>query len=269
MSRTSATITKQEQIAWHEFCEKHNFIPNRENAEQAANYFLNVWGVDITPQHLEAALEQLRPSLKQFEPNQKLYLDLFSALPSSEQEAFLSWRGGQGLKDSFYNGAIILQYIKAHGWPVDTAHLQLTIGQTRVAGSLEWEHVSSKRENVHLKNDDGKHFLHDAGLVKQADGSLGRSKLDYAREAREAAEKANPQPTPERQLSQSDQSWRRMRLGLLQFGNHARRDESKKFSDSLVQQGLSERQIYEHIKQLVDGWKRSEQMSNRAGYYTR
>src|ERR1700676_2673898 len=159
MSRTSATITQQEQIAWHEFCEKNNFIPNGENAELAANYFLNVWGVDITPQHLEAALEQLRPSLKHFEPNQKLYMELYAALPPSEQAAFDAWRGGQGLKGTFYNGACILQYIKAHGWPVNAAHLQLTVGQARVAGSLEWEHVSNKRENVHLKNDDGKPFF--------------------------------------------------------------------------------------------------------------
>ncbi len=268
MSRSSATITQQEQIAWHEFCEKHNFIPNGENADLAANYFLNVWGVDINPQHLEAALEQLRPSLKQFEPNQKLYLDLFSALPPSEQEAFLSWRGGQGLKDSFYNGAIILQYIKAHGWPVDNAHLQLTIGQARVAGSLEWEYQPTHVQSRHAAADDGKPFFSE-GLVKQSDGSFGRSPLDYAREAREAAEKANPQVMPQEQLTKSDAAWKNMAQEACRFGNHSQQAQLEKVYKDGVSQALPWRTVYENCNTLRNQFKKSAMTVSKAGWYRR
>jgi hypothetical protein len=267
MARTSA-ITQQEQINWQDFCTKYDFIPGGENGKIATNYFVNIWDEDITPKNLEAALEQLRPSLKQWEPNQKEFMNLWSALSPAEQEAFRSWKGGEGLEDShvFFNGAIILRYIKAHNWPVDPEHLQLTIGQNSVSGHLQWKYVSNRRQSIHTQNDDGKPFFSE-GLTKQADGSWGKSPLDYGREMRAVEEAANPQTTPEQ--TKEDQSWLRVAQEACRFGSHSQQAQIQKVYDQSVAAGLPPRKICDNCASLRDTFKRNEEMSNRAGYYSR
>jgi hypothetical protein len=68
------------------------------------------------------------------------------------------------------------------------------------------------------KEDDGTPFL--GRLTKQKDGSWGKSPADYAREAREAAEMANPKPTLEQKLSAEEQTFRTLATELTRYGTH-------------------------------------------------
>lgn len=113
------------------------------------------------------------------------------------------------------------------------------------------------------KEDDGSPFL-GTGLSKQRDGSWGKSPADYAREAREAADKNNPQTTREEQLSAEDYQWRRLANEQLSYGTHGQQAEIKRTFDQAVASGASWRRVFEICNRVVNQYKGAAAVSNRS-----
>ena len=112
------------------------------------------------------------------------------------------------------------------------------------------------------KEDDGTPFL-GTGLTKQSDGTWGRSPADYKREQREAAERNNPQPTAQEQLTAEEYEWRKMAHELLRYGTHGQQATIKKTFDQAVTSGASWRQVFEACNSIVNQYKRAAAVSVR------
>jgi hypothetical protein len=184
---------------------------------------------------------------------------LVAKLNQSEREALLSWKPPRGLKETYRAGIAILSWLMSHKFAVTTHNLDLAVGQTRLQPYLEYEHVSNFENSEHSRVDDGKPFLTD-GLRRLANGSLGKTRADYAREAREAT---NSEAVPEERLSESDKSWQRLCNDLLAYGSHARQAETRALYQRCVDQGLSPRKTWETLNNLVNQFKKAAQISYR------
>jgi hypothetical protein len=157
-----------------------------------------------------------------------------------------------------------LSWLLGHKFAVTTSNLTLAVGQTRLQPYFEWETQSTHVQSWHSQTDDGKPFVTD-GLRKLPDGSMGKSRLDYAREARAASEAANPQP--QEQLSKSDAAWKSMAQEACRFGTHSQQAQIQKVYDD--SQALPWRTIYEKCSRLVNQFKKSGMTVSKAGWYNR
>jgi hypothetical protein len=273
MPRSSATITPAEVQEWAKFCQDNNIIQGQseqgiQNANFALEYFTKTWGEDITPANLAAAKSVILPHLKQYAQDELDFHAALAKLSPTEQEAFASWIPPRGLVINNRGLTAIVEWIKAHGFNLTKENLQLAVGQQTVAPFLEWEHVSAHRETEHSRTDDGRGFLHDDGMTKQKDGTWGKSPAQYAKERREAQEKANPQ-TAEQKLSVEDASWRRVAEEACAYGSHSQQAQIRKVFQASVDAGLSWRKVCEACTALRNTFKKSEMVANRAGYYSR
>jgi hypothetical protein len=186
-------------------------------------------------------------------------------LTPGEQQALGDWKPPAGLVVNNRGLVAILSWLSAHSFPVTAQTLQLAVGQQRVAPFLEWEHVSTVRPSQHSVTDDGKPFLGD-GLRKLPDGSYGKTRADYAKEAREASQVAIPQsqdPTAD--------FWESKSIERRDSGNtHSQRDQLKKCWDNAVAQTNRDwRRVYEAVNKLYVEFRRTAQTADRSGYYRR
>jgi hypothetical protein len=273
MSRINNQISNEEVQAYKTWCAANNVIADgsddsTNNANIVRDYFLDVWKETINDRNLEAAKSVLLPTLKIYAPDQQEFHEALKKLTAVEQQAFSDWVPPRGLVVTNKACVALLSWLIVHKLPVNAANLQLCVGQQVVAPFLEWEHVSAHRETEHSRTDDGKGFLQDEGLRKLPDGSYGRTRADYAREAREAQEKANPQ-TAEQKLSVEDASWRRVAEEACAYGSHSQQAQIRKVFQASVDAGLSWRKVCEACTALRNTFKRNEMVQNRAGYYSR
>jgi hypothetical protein len=189
-------------------------------------------------------------------------------LTPGEQQALGDWKPPAGLVVNNRGLVAILSWLSAHSFPVTAQTLQLAVGQNRVQPFLSWEHISTAVQSEHSRTDDGTRFL-GQGLRKLPDGSYGKTRADCAREAREAAEKANPQATQE-SLSTDELRWKSMACEKRDSGNtHSQRDQLKRAFDNAVAAGRDWRRVYESVNSLYNQMRKNEMIADRSRYYRR
>jgi hypothetical protein len=274
MARTSETVTEQEILAYVKFCKDNNIVnydgrdpETLANAQFVLNYFLEVWKQDVTEANFVQAFPQLKPHLKFYSSRQHAeYTHIANENIHAAQQlvAWLNTQGkpGQlvntgGSDEAYENLTLLLTEIHSRREtvsPQTIAHAENRIAHRpgrqlhRVPQPRRTEPVSDA-----AKNDDGLPFV-TSGLTKQKDGTLGKSPADYAREAREAAEKANPQKeTPA--LDPSEAAWKNMADGLLSDGPHSQQQRMRAVYDGEQAQGSNWRRIYEACKRETNLYK--------------
>jgi hypothetical protein len=165
MARTNSEIQQHEVQAYAKFCDENNIVHDGSEGDAAnsalvLDYFTKQWGEMITAETLSQAFPQLKPHLKFNDPNQVEFNKLYNSLSAEEKAAFAEWKGSRGLKDTFGNAVALLSWIKAHGFKVTQANLQLAVGQQRVAPFLEWDESGTPRyEDARQHKSDGEGFL--------------------------------------------------------------------------------------------------------------
>jgi hypothetical protein len=271
--RTSNQISDSEVQAYQEFCRENHIVTDGSedsnfNADLVRDYFTVTWPNEISRTNLALAKAALMPHLRVYPPDALEFQAALAKLTPAEQQTFSDWVPPRGLVINNRGLTAIVEWIKAHNFNLTKENLQLAVGQQRVAPFLEWSNDSAVRPTSrHLETDDGTPFLGE-GLRKLPDGSYGKTRADYAREAREAQEKANPQ-TAEHKLSVEDASWKRVALEACAFGTHSQQSQIRKVYDQSVAAGLDWRKVCEACTALRNTFKRNEMIQNRSGYYSR
>jgi hypothetical protein len=90
---------------------------------------------------------------------------------------------------------------------------------------------------------------------------LGKSKADYAAEARAAQEAASPQLTAQARLSAEDAQWRSMAEEACRYGTHGNQLAIKQVFDNALASGADWRRVYEACLKTVNLFKRQAAVS--------
>jgi hypothetical protein len=271
MARSSATITPAEVQEWMKFCRDNDIVADGSekglaNADFAHEYFTKTWGEDITAANLAAAKTLILPHLHVYTPDELEFNAVLAKLNPTEAKIFQDWKPPRGLKQTERAATAILSWLTAHKFEISPKNLDLAVGQRTIQQFLEYEYVPTHVQSEHSRTDDGTKFLGD-GLRKLPDGSWGRTRADYAREARQAAEKANPQP---KDLSSDELRWKALADEKRDSGNsHSQRDQLKKAYSDAVAAGLDWRRVFEAVNKLYVEFRRVAQTADRSGYYRR
>jgi len=272
MARTNNQITQQEIQTYKTWCQDNNVIADAsvdgvENANLVSNYFLVTWPNEISPANLALAKAALMPHLRQYTPDQQEFNAVLAKLTPAEAQIFTDWKPPTGLKRNERAAVAILTWLTAHKFEITPRNLDLAVGQKTVQPFLEYEYVPTHVQSEHSRTDDGTKFLGN-DLRKLPDGSYGKTRADYSREAREAAEKANPQ-TAENKLSVEDANWLRVGQEACRFGSHSQQAQIQKVYDQSTAQGLSPRKVAEACCALRNTFAKNEMIQDRSGYYRR
>jgi hypothetical protein len=279
MARLISEIQPHEVRAYEQFCTAHNVIIHDgsaeaiENANFVHNYFVNTWGEMITPETLAQAFPVIKPHLKLKSP---AYLEaerLAQGYPDAQ--ALAAWFDKQQtlVKDGdlgYKNFSELIQELE--GRPATQANIDSAIASIQYAtegGTVEKYSTRTRRplayaqrqtdrpKSFHQQTDDGTNPFSTKGLTLQGDGTYGKSPADYAREARAAAEKNNPQPTVREQLSAVEKEYKKMAEELLRYGTHGQQNQIRQAFDKALQSGADWRRVFEACNRIVNQYRRS------------
>ncbi len=258
MARISNEISSIEVAAYAEFCKANNIIHDGTpddvaNSDLVLEYFTKTWNEVINDQTLTQAFPQLKEHLKfnsaariEVQRLVREYADANALSAWFDTQTLLSKEGDDGFRN-FSEIVLELQGRPATQANISSAIMSIqrateggSVGKfsTRHRRPLVYAQKKTERtKSFHQQTDDGTNPFTNSGLTKQRDGSYGKSPAQYAAEAREYAEKNNPQPTEQEKLSESDAAWKRV-------------------FDQAVASGADWRRVYEACNKLVNEYKR-------------
>ena len=258
--RTTNQLTQSELEAWNRFCLAQGIVNDGssdgvQNANLVWEYFSQTWNQDITERNLNLAFKELKPHLKFYSKAALDYFDVANQEPDRANQ-LANWLATQGNRGQLVNSG-------------DDAYENLRLLLTELRGrEISRKTIADAEGRLSYKP--GRRRLHYVPLPKQpnprqhqddGEGFLGKhvnlSRADHARLAREAADKNNPQQTPETILSAEDQTWRKLAQELLSYGTHGQQATIKKTFDQAVTSGASWRQVFEACNSIVSQYKRA------------
>jgi hypothetical protein len=151
MARSNPTITQQEGVVYHHWCEKHNVIPEDDsNAQLVARYFQEAWQQDVTEANLDSAFPQLKPHLK-FKSAARLEAEKAARENSTISQKFADWFDAQNLivkegEDGFLNFAQLLRELRGRDVTTDT--IFQAMGRISYRPGRPLVYVTKKRKDV-------------------------------------------------------------------------------------------------------------------------
>jgi hypothetical protein len=151
MARSNSTITQQEGIVYHHWCEKHGIIPEDDsNAQVVARFFQETWQQDVTEQNLDAAFQQLKPHLR-FKPAARLEAEKAARENSTISQKFADWFDNQSVivkqgDDGFLNFAQLLRELR--GREVTTDTIFQAMGRISYRPGRQLAYVQKERKQV-------------------------------------------------------------------------------------------------------------------------
>lgn len=174
--RTSNSISEAEKKCYDHFCLQHDILNDgsaaaSQNGEHIGNYIAITWGEDINEHTLKVALEQLRDCLTFISREQAEVAQVLSTLTQNERDTISAWlnrqhrlvvQGNQG----YSNVAVLVSWIKAHGFEVTANNLNNAIGNCQNSShrKLYWQEAPKQDRAIpnhvnHALTDRGEGFM--------------------------------------------------------------------------------------------------------------
>jgi hypothetical protein len=271
MARTSETVTQQEIQSYVKFCKDYNVVnydgrdqETLSNADFILHYFLEVWKQDMTEANFAQAFPQLKPHLKFYSSPQHAEFTHIANENMHAAQQLSGWLATQGKAgqlansgdDAYENLTLLLTELRYRREDVSSKTIRDAEDRIAHRPGRQLHRVPQPRRTEPVsraaKEDDGTPFV-TSGLTKQSDGSLGKLPADYAREAREATEKANPSQKQTQTLDASEQTWKSMADGLLNDGTHSQQARVRIVYDR--EQGNGWRRVYAACQREINIYK--------------